>query len=147
MLFRGTYEHTVDDRGRIAVPARYRDAFAEGAVLVKSPDGCVELYTSADYEAKANLIQREPDSSERGRQLRRSFFADAFDADLDKQGRLLMPAALRSAAGLNGTVTIVGRGECLEIWEPSRFERQRTVADQSYAANLEAAGALGAQVG
>src|SRR3972149_2458309 len=92
MAFRGTYEHTVDDRGRVAVPARYRHEFAGGVVLARSPDGCVEVYTPEGYDEMSNLVTAEPAVHLKGRRLRRGVFADSWDAGLDRQGRILIPA-------------------------------------------------------
>lgn len=137
MAFRGTYEHTVDDRGRVAVPARYRHLFSEGVVLVLSPEGCVEVYTSDGYETMAALVTAEPATHLKGRRLRRGFFARSWDADLDRQGRILVPAPLREAAGLNGTVIISGRRECLEIWNRQRWQQEITQVSEVYGPELE----------
>ena len=137
MAFRGTYEHTVDDRGRVAVPARYRHEFAEGVVLARSPDGCVEVYTPQGYDEMSNLVTAEPAVHLKGRRLRRGFFADSWDAELDRQGRILIPAPLREAARLDGAVVINGRRECLEIWNRDRWEEELNQVQAAYATELE----------
>lgn len=137
MVFRGTYEYTIDERGRVAVPPRYRDAFAEGAVLATSSDGCLELYSAADYEEEARQFENVPTSREMGRRLRRGFFARSFDVELDRQGRILIPPHLRTAAGLTGPVVVVGRSECLEIWARDRWEAELAIVEDQYPAALE----------
>jgi MraZ protein len=137
MAFRGTYEHTVDDRGRVAIPARYRHLFSESAVLTLSPDGCVELYTPEGYEEMAKLITAEPSTHLKGRRLRRGFDGRSWDADLDRQGRILIPGPLREAAQLNGSVVIAGRRECLEIWTRERWAEELGQIAQVYGSELE----------
>lgn len=137
MVFRGTYEYAIDGRGRLPIPARYRDAFVDGVILVQGPEGCVEVYTPSGYEAWANFLTKERPNRQRGRRLRRGFFGRSMDADLDRQGRLLVPPLLRQHAGLSGTVLMVGRNECLEIWNPERWQAEEALVDEAYEAALE----------
>lgn len=137
MNFRGTYEHSLDDRGRVAVPARYREAFARGAVLAKSPDGCVELYTQEDYDKKIESLRSRPDTQLRNRRLRRMFSGGAWDAEIDRQGRVLLPPPLRAWAGLKGSVSIVGCIECLEIWDSERAQQEMAKVEVEYPRDLE----------
>src|SRR3990170_1836689 len=124
MAFRGTYEHTVDDRGRVALPARYRHEFAEGVVLTLGEEGCIEAYTPGGFADMSDLAAAEPATTREGRRSRRRFDAQSWDTELDRQGRILIPAKFREAAGLEGPVMIAGRRECLEIWSPQRWERE-----------------------
>ncbi|MGQ9573448.1 MAG: division/cell wall cluster transcriptional repressor MraZ [Dehalococcoidia bacterium] len=124
MAFRGTYEHTLDDRGRVAIPARYRHLFSDGAILVQGEDGCVEVYNPRDYEITSEAYTAEPVTTKHGRHLRRIRYAPAFDAELDRQGRVLVPSFLRQWGDLNGSVIINGRGDCLEIWNPQRWAQE-----------------------
>ncbi len=123
MDFRGTYEFTLDDRGRVSIPARYRHEFADKVILTMGQDGCVEAYTEDGYNQMSNHVAVEPPTTPEGRQARREFYAQSFDTELDRQGRILVPARFREKAGLNGAVVIAGRMECLEIWSPERLER------------------------
>ncbi|MFQ5878611.1 MAG: division/cell wall cluster transcriptional repressor MraZ [Dehalococcoidia bacterium] len=122
MFFRGTYEHTVDDRGRVALPARYRHLFTDGVVMAQGPEGCVEVYTVREYEQMAEMVADEPATAQHARRRRRAFFSRSWDGELDRQGRILIPPPLRQWAQLNGAVTISGRHECLEIWNRDRWE-------------------------
>ena len=123
MTFYGTYEHSVDDRGRVAIPARYRLSLADGAVLRASPDGCVELYSSEGFESEVELRLGEQRSTGEmsGRRIRRAFLPGAFDIELDRQGRVLVPQALRGEADLDDSVVIVGCGDYVEMWNPTRW--------------------------
>ena len=124
MGFRGNFEHTLDDRGRVAIPAKYRSEFAAGAVLTPSTDGCLQVYTEADFKKMSDEVASRPATVRVGRQARRLFDAMAFDAELDRQGRILVPSRFREQLGLNGTVVIVGTRECLEIWRPEAWEKE-----------------------
>jgi MraZ protein len=137
MAFRGTYEHTVDDRGRVAIPARYRHEFAGGVVLTLSPEGCVEVYNEDGFNEMSKLVTAEPATHLKGRRLRRRLSARSWDTELDRQGRILIPAQFREAAQLNGAVTINGRVECLEIWNRDRWREEEQQVDEAYAAALE----------
>ena len=122
------------------MPARYRDEFADGAVLTLGPDGCVEVYTVGGFETMSLKVTAEPATHLKGRRLRRAFFARSWDAELDRQGRILIPSQLREAAQLNGAVVISGRRECLEIWNRDRWQEELTELDAAYAAELESLG-------
>jgi MraZ protein len=121
VLFTGEFEHTLDDRGRVALPARYREEFSHGAILAWVPDGCIAIHTLDSFTTLANDSAQLPATTKEGRRSRRVFNAPAFDADLDRQGRILIPTRFRQMAGLNGAVVIVGRYDCLEIWNPDRW--------------------------
>ncbi len=133
MAFRGTHEHTVDDRGRVALPARYRHELAEGIVLTVGPEGCIEIYTTSGFAEMSDLVAAEPSTTLAGRQSRRRFDSQSWDAELDGQGRILIPARFREAAGLQGPVIIAGRRECLEIWSPEGWRRELQAATSSSA--------------
>ncbi len=123
MAFRGTHEHTVDDRGRVALPARYRHEFAGGIVLTVGTESCIEVYTTSGFSEMSDLVAAEPATTLAGRQSRRRFDSQSWDAELDGQGRILIPSKFREAVGLQGPVVIAGRRECLEIWSPEGWQR------------------------
>jgi len=137
MAFRGTYEHTLDDRGRVALPARYRQEFLAGAVLTLSPEGCIEVYTPEGFARMSDEVASEPATTLRGRRSRRVFDAQSFDTELDRQGRILVPQRFRQLAALNGAVTIIGRRECLEIWNPERWAVEIGAAMQASSTDQE----------
>jgi len=119
VYFYGTYEHAIDDRGRIAIPAGYRDEFSGGGVVRVNVEGCIELYTQQGFEEEAQrrLSVEESTRSLTARRTRRTFLAGAYPVDLDKQGRILLPQPVRALARLNGRAAIVGCGDYMEIWE------------------------------
>ena len=124
MAFRGTYEHTLDDRGRVALPARYRQEFLQGVVLTLGPEGCIEVWSPDGFALMSDEVASRPATSVFGRRYRRAFDAQSFDTELDRQGRILVPQRFRQIAALNGAVTIIGRRECLEIWNPERWSTE-----------------------
>lgn len=128
----------MDERGRLPLPPRYRDAFREGIVLSQgSPDKCLRLYTEAAFTALASEYTAESALRRMGRDLRSVFFSRSVHAELDKQNRILIPGPLREYAGLSAKVLVVGAGEYLEIWSPASYEAEMTRVDAELAAMLE----------
>ena len=125
MAFRGLYEHTLDSKDRLTVPARFRAALADGVVLSKSFDTCVWLQTPDSYEQLSDqfLAPHSPFSSQ-ARQIRRHFHGGAFDEKLDSAGRVRIPKPLLEHAGLKGECVVVGGGEYLEIWDAEAWAAQ-----------------------
>ncbi|HXH89799.1 MAG TPA: division/cell wall cluster transcriptional repressor MraZ [Gaiellaceae bacterium] len=117
-MFFGAYEHTIDDKNRLTLPARFRDALADGVVLTRGLDECLDVFARADWNAlvEARLAPLDPFSKE-ARELKRFFFAAAADAEPDKQGRVLVPQALASHAHLAREVVVAGVHDRLEIWD------------------------------
>ena len=138
MTFYGTFEHSVDERGRIAIPARYRNQLADGAVVRPGPDGCLEMYSKSGFEAETELRLGEERSTRglAGRRIRRAFLPDAFDLELDRQGRVLMPQQLRAHASLEDRAIIIGLGDYIEIWHPQRWTAEHASARSQGAAGV-----------
>jgi len=129
----------MDGRGRVPVPPRYRELFSRGGVISQgSPDLCLRLFTADGFDQQAAHYTRPPGTRKAGRIVRQGFFARSYPADLDAQGRMLVPAPLREYARLEGNVVIVGAGDWLEIWNPERFLAQMAVVDEVLEETLEA---------
>lgn len=134
--FLGNYEHNLDSRGRLAIPSRYRGRFEHGGILLPGPDDSIELYPAVEFEAVAQ--QRIPAGQNRAaRDLRRALFAQAFDVQLDSQGRILIPQRMREQRQLNGATVITGMGDCLEIWSADAWSRQQAQVEATYDELLE----------
>jgi MraZ protein len=133
LRFLGTYEHTLDDRGRVALPARYRRDFEDGGIITYLPEGGLALHDKPTFMVEAAKVAEKPATTIEGRRSRRAFDSNSQEVELDRQGRILVPAVFRQRAGLNGAVVVVGRHECLEIWNPERWEREleESVSDSS----------------
>ncbi|MDX6511905.1 MAG: transcriptional regulator MraZ [Gaiellaceae bacterium] len=114
----GEYEHTIDDKNRLTLPAKFRQAFAEGVVLTRGLDGCLYAYTQERWEklVENSLSTLDPLSRE-GRLMQRYFFSAAAAAEPDKQGRVPIPAPLAAAAHLGRDVVVAGVYDHIEIWD------------------------------
>jgi MraZ protein len=114
----GEFEHTIDDKNRLTLPAKFREALSGGLVITRGMDGCLSCYPQADWEqlVESRLAELDPLSRE-GRLMHRYFFAGASEAEPDKQGRVLVPATLANQAGIEREVVVAGVGDHLEIWD------------------------------
>jgi MraZ protein len=128
-VFLGRYEHTIDSKGRLAIPARYRAALERGLVITRGIDRCLTIYPLAAWEALAEKVNGLPLADANARALRRLFFAEAADATLDGQGRIVVPAALRAYAGIAEQATIVGMNTAIEVWSPARWAEQAALLE------------------
>ncbi len=137
MVFRGTFRYSLDNRGRIPIPARFRASFGNDVVLVENRDGCVEVFSAAAYEKDAEFLLNQRPTRRKVRLLWRGYFGNSFDAEIDGQGRILLPPHLRQHGDLDGQVVIVGCGEYLEIWNPQRWAAQQEEINARYDADLE----------
>ena len=126
-MFLGEFEHTIDDKNRLTLPARFREPLAGGVVLTRGLDECLDVYARADWDAmvEARLAPLDPFSKE-ARDLKRFFFSAAADAELDKQGRVLVPPALSRHAKLGREVVVAGVHDHLEIWDRGAWAEQVT---------------------
>lgn len=131
-MFFGEYEHTIDDKNRLTLPARFRDAFADGVVLTRGLDQCLDAFPRADWDAVVadKLAPLDPFSKEH-RDLRRFFFSAASVAEVDKQGRVLLPPTLMKHAGLGREVTVAGVHDRLEIWDRAAWNANVTKVEGS----------------
>jgi len=122
-VFTGEYTVAVDDKGRIAIPVRFRPGFDAGAYLSRWIDPCLALHPSAAWEAITSRVEPLPVTDEGARLFRHFLFPSAWPIEQDKQGRLVIPAKLRDAAGLTGDkAVLIGAGSHLELWSPERWE-------------------------
>jgi MraZ protein len=121
----GAHEHTIDDKNRLTLPARFRQAFADGVVVTRGLDGCLFAFRRPDWDrlVESQLATLDPLSQE-GRQLSRFFFSGASEAELDKQGRVMLPRELIEHAGLNREVVVAGVNDRLEIWDRAAWRKE-----------------------
>ena len=124
MQFHGEYQHRIDPQGRIAIPARFRDAFKGGIFLTKGYDPCVWAFSPPSWEEWSQSIAAMSPNRRQARVLRRMTFGGAFDLDLDRQGRVLLPQPLRRYASLREEVVLLGAGNYLELWDRQRWEEE-----------------------
>jgi MraZ protein len=121
----GEHEHTIDDKNRLTLPARFRHHFGEGIVVTRGMDGCLFAYTRGDWQrlVDTRLATLDPLSQE-GRRMQRFFFSGAAEGELDKQGRLMLPAALIEHAKLGRDVVVAGVHDHLEIWDRAAWRKE-----------------------
>ena len=114
----GEYEHTIDDKNRLTLPAKFRQAFEGGLVLTRGIERCLSAYPRDEWAAtvESRLSELDPLSRE-GRLMQRYFFSGAAEAEIDRQGRVMVPSALIDHAGLTRDVVVAGVRDHLEIWE------------------------------
>jgi MraZ protein len=133
-VFLGTHTPRLDDKGRLFLPAKYRDELAGGVVITKGQgQRCLYVFPKDEFTRIAELLRTQPDTTQAVRDRSRVFFASAFDARPDTQGRIVVPAGLRTYAGLQHDCVVVGANTRLEIWDAPTWE--------AYEAEQEAAAA------
>ena len=121
----GEHAHTIDDKNRLTLPARFRHVYVDGIVVTRGIDDCLVAYTRADWEQliDSRLAGLDPMSKE-GRRMQRHFFSAAMEAELDKQGRVILSAALIEHAKLGRDVVVAGVNDRLEIWDRAAWKRE-----------------------
>jgi MraZ protein len=124
-VFLGEFEHTMDDKNRITLPAKFRDAFSDGLVVTRGIDGCLFVFTRAGWESFVELRLEGLDPfSREARQMSRFVFAGAAEAEPDKQGRIMLPQALVEHARLTREVVVAGVRDHVEIWDRAAWRKQ-----------------------
>jgi MraZ protein len=121
----GEYEHTLDDKNRLTLPAKFRQALGDGVVVTRGMDGCLFVFTRGDWESfvSGRLEGLNPFSRE-ARQMSRFMFAGATETELDKQGRIMVPPALVDHAHLGREVVVAGVRDHVEIWDQAEWRKQ-----------------------
>jgi MraZ protein len=130
-VFLGSHNHNLDTKGRVAIPARFREELANGMVLTRGFDRCIALYPIPAWESLSAKINELSIADVDVRQFRRMVFSEAVDLQLDSQGRILVPAALRSFAEIDREVVIIGVHSSVEIWNPMRWGATSSEMDSS----------------
>ncbi len=128
-MFTGEYRHTVDDKGRIAVPVKFRAQLDPGWMISGWLDDCLAIHTKTGFDELSAKIAALPITDELARRFQRFVFSRAVEGEMDKQGRVLLPAILRETVGLVGEAVLVGSRDHAEIWAPDRWEVYRRTLD------------------
>jgi MraZ protein len=137
-VFLGTHTPKLDEKGRLFLPARFRDELATGVVLTKGQERCLYVFKHADFAAQAQLLQNAPLTDRAARDYSRVLFAGAFDEVPDKQGRVSVPAALRQYAGLTKDCVVIGANTRLEIWDAAAWATYEQDKEQAFSDQAEA---------
>ena len=129
----GEYQHSLDDKGRLILPAKFRDDLA-GAFVTSQVDGCLAVWPPEEFEVRAQEMRERGKGGAADRQVARAFFAGTAESPPDKQGRVAIPGHLREFAGLQREVTVIGQFDDIEIWDAARWQEQRQAGLQALAA-------------
>ena len=122
-MFNGEYNHTIDPKGRLIIPSKFRELLGEEFVLTKGLDGCLSIYPMKEWESFEDKLRTLPLTSKNARTFTRFFVSGACTCELDKQGRILVPQTLREFAGLDKDVVLAGNLNRIEIWSKEAWTR------------------------
>src|SRR3990167_8170416 len=142
-MFIGEYSHTMDAKGRLAIPVKFRHLFSDGAVVTRGLDSCLFLYPLKEWQVLAERLAALPLSQANTRAFARLMLAGAMEVVLDRQGRLMVPEYLRGYASLKKQVVVTGLFNRLELWDASIWEAYRQGTEQNSGAIAEAMNNLG----
>ena len=117
----GEHDHTLDEKNRLTLPAKYRQTFRDGVVVSRGLDGCLNVHATEEWQRHADRIQALDSLSRESRMMQRHLFSGAVDVELDKQGRVVIPASLLEAAEIQREVTVTGVYDHLEIWDRAKW--------------------------
>ena len=120
-MFMGEYNHTIDTKGRIIIPSKFRDTLGDDFVITKGLDGCLFVYDKTEWQVFEEKLKSLPLTNKDARQFVRFFLAGAALVEVDKQGRVLIPLVLREFAGIEKDTVLIGVGSRIEIWSKEKW--------------------------
>jgi MraZ protein len=129
-MFYGEFDYKLDDKGRVPVPPRFRNALKDGLVLTVGAEKCITAYTATEWKKLSSSLTSNPLTRSKMRRLNRALFAQAFVANIDGQGRIAVPAPLREHAQIADDVVIVGLNTNLEIWNKALWEEEKNISQE-----------------
>lgn len=133
-MFLGEYSHSLDEKGRVVMPSKFRAELEDGCVVTKGQERCLYVFPMDRWDEEVQRVLKLPRTDRRARNYSRSFFASASSQSLDSTGRCQIPESLRTYAGLSKDVTVVGVADRVEIWDTPTWETVAAEADEYYAA-------------
>jgi MraZ protein len=142
-VFLGEFEHSLDDKGRLAIPAKFRPELSQGLVLTRGLDRCLFVWPLAEWRALAEKLGRLSLMHADARRLQRLLFSGAVDTQLDRLGRVLVPGFLRTYAGLEDAAVVAGVLNRIEIWDRDQWAVERSAAEEQSAELAEHLSELG----
>lgn len=123
-MFLGQYQHTLDEKGRLMIPARYRELLAAGAFITQGFDKCLMVMTDVHFKEVYDRINAMNMADPNARLLRRHILSNAYSVEIDRVGRILVPGNLRQVIGLEDEAIVAGQGEYFEVWNPADWNEQ-----------------------
>lgn len=142
-MFIGEYRHAIDDKGRLAIPVKFRGDLESGAIVTRGLDGCLYVYTAAEWRKLADKLAAMPMSQSNSRAFARLMLAGAMDVAVDKQGRIVLPDYLRGYAGMGKNVVVAGLYNHLELWDEKAWDDYKRKTEKDSGDIAEQLGALG----
>ena len=139
-MFMGEFNHTLDAKGRMIMPAKFREALGDAFVVTKGFDNCLAVYDPKNWEVLQEKLAQMPMTSADARNLRRMIVGSATETEADKQGRILLPAPLRLYAGIEKDAVIIGNIDHVEIWSKESWEKTSDIDTDLAAEKLYGAG-------
>ena len=136
-MFLGTHTPRLDEKGRLFLPAKYRDRMSAGLVVTRGQERSLFIYPADEFENVTNQMRLAPTTSRAARDYMRVFLSGASDEIPDKQGRFTIPSNLRQYAGLDRDVTVIGAGSRLEVWDSAVWDAYLAESEQSFAETAE----------
>ena len=136
-MFLGTYAPKLDEKGRVILPAKFRDELASGLVLTRGQEHCVYVFSQREFESLHEKIRQAPVTSKQARDYLRVFLSGASDEVPDKQGRITIPPVLRTYAGLERDCAVIGAGQRVEIWDAEAWEQYLSRQEEVFAEQAE----------
>jgi MraZ protein len=131
-VFLGEYQHSLDEKGRVVLPRKFRDLLKGGAYVTPGQEGCLYVFTTERFEEEVDRVNRLPRTDRRARNYARSFFAGAGEVSPDKQGRIQLSEKQRAYASLEKDVTVVGVADRVELWSTEAWEAVAAEADDYF---------------
>jgi len=136
-VFLGEFSHTIDDKGRLTLPAKFRSDLGQGVVVTRGIDKCLFIFTLDEFQRIADKVGELPMTQADGREFSRHFFSGASDIEVDKQGRVLIPQNLRDYAGLDGEVIVAGVNKRIEVWDVIAWQQVRADFENKATGNAD----------
>jgi len=133
----GTHTPKLDDKGRIILPAKFRDELADGVVITRGQERCLYVFSAKEFQDVHDKVRQAPVTSEEARRYLRVFLSGASDETPDKQGRVLVPALLREYADLTKELVIIGVGSRAEIWDAAAWQRYLSSNEETFASQAQ----------
>lgn len=143
IMFIGEYQHNIDEKGRLAIPTKFRADLSKGAVVTRGLDHCLFVYPMKQWNEVAQKLVQLPISQSKSRAFARLMLAGAMDVSVDKQGRVVLPEYLREYAGMKKKVVLAGLYDRLEIWDEAAWEKYKTATEKESNEIAETLGELG----
>ena len=132
-MFLGTHSPRLDEKGRVILPAKFRDELADGLVITRGQERCLYVFTSSEFEQIHQTIRQAPLTSKQARDFLRLFLSGATDEVPDKQGRVTIPPVLRDYAGLGKELVVIGAGNRAEIWDQAAWDHYLQANEEQFA--------------